>query len=319
MNKILTIAIPTYNGSNVISDAIESVISNIGEYEDYIEILIVDNGSIDKTNEIVMNYIKQYEHLIRYFRNDVNIGYDKNIDRLFDLANGQYVKILADDDCLMKSSIKKLFTLFEQFPEVSLFQSNFIIYDFSMKNILNTIVMNKNKNIYCKNIQQFLDTCYGRYGQVSTLVIKRNDWLKYDRIPGIGTNYIHVYMTLNLVVDYPSYVISEPLVQVREGSPNFETNVSNIILVPLGVIKILNYFIDNGVHKISLKKLLFKQQVYILKKIIQGKVLGMENFKFIFQEIYKFNKHSIFFWCIMLPILLVPAIVYKTIFSFKRW
>lgn len=93
---VVSVVIPTYNGSKYIWRAIESVLMQ--NFSDY-EIVISDNSSTDSTKEVVLEYAKRHRGKIKYFRNDKNIGYPANLRKLiYELSQGQYIAILCDDD-----------------------------------------------------------------------------------------------------------------------------------------------------------------------------------------------------------------------------
>ena len=70
----LTIAIPTYNGEKTIENLLDSLIMQCDES---VELLIVDNCSMDNTPNIINKYKNDYSKL-KYVRNDENIGPDAN-------------------------------------------------------------------------------------------------------------------------------------------------------------------------------------------------------------------------------------------------
>ncbi len=100
---LVTVAIPTYNRSKSIGQALESVLS-----QDYpnIEIFVSDNCSDDDTPELIEKYQK-YDK-IRYTRQPTNIGLLANWNYCLDAARGQYYLILSDDDCLEPDAISTL-------------------------------------------------------------------------------------------------------------------------------------------------------------------------------------------------------------------
>ena len=56
-----------YNVENYISDAIESLINQSFGFESNVELILVDDGSTDKTSEICLSYVKNYPDNIKYF------------------------------------------------------------------------------------------------------------------------------------------------------------------------------------------------------------------------------------------------------------
>ena len=43
-------------------------------------------------------YMESYPNVIQYYRNEVNIGFDRNVDLVVKRATGKFVWILSDDD-----------------------------------------------------------------------------------------------------------------------------------------------------------------------------------------------------------------------------
>lgn len=136
----VSVCIPTYNTANYIGQAIESVLMQT--YNDY-EIVVSDNASEDNTKEIVNSF---HDSRIRYFRNEENLGYSKNVRKLiYTLANGEYGVILcADDYWICKDLIKEAVKQLETNDNVGVvFSDTEVRYDGYRKKIIDS----KNKGI----------------------------------------------------------------------------------------------------------------------------------------------------------------------------
>lgn len=106
----VSIGLPVYNGENYLREALDSLLSQ--SYENF-ELIIGDNASTDKTENICKSYAKK-DQRIRYLRHEINIGAAANYNYLFELATGDYFKWAAHDDVCspnyLKSCVKKLDT-----------------------------------------------------------------------------------------------------------------------------------------------------------------------------------------------------------------
>lgn len=95
MNKIVSIIIPVYNIENYISKCIESVISQ--SYKD-LEIILVDDGSTDDSNNICQHYAKEDDR-IKVIQQD-NSGVSSARNKGLACAKGDYVMFVDGDDAI---------------------------------------------------------------------------------------------------------------------------------------------------------------------------------------------------------------------------
>jgi glycosyltransferase involved in cell wall biosynthesis len=102
-NPKVSIGIPVYNGEKYLPQAIESVLAQT--FHNF-ELIITDNCSTDRTQEICEAYAAQDER-VRYIRNEENLGAGPNFNRVFELAKGEYFQWLAADDVLMPTVLEK--------------------------------------------------------------------------------------------------------------------------------------------------------------------------------------------------------------------
>lgn len=110
MNKriLLSISIPTFNRSSYLSDTLEQIYSELLACVSIdIEVLVSDNASQDDTALVIQSFIQKGLD-IRYVQNFENIGSDANIAQCFNLALGEYVLILGDDDLFVGGALKNL-------------------------------------------------------------------------------------------------------------------------------------------------------------------------------------------------------------------
>ena len=97
-NPKITIAIPTYKRNHLIKNALDSAL-NQKKFDNY-EVIIVDNDD-DFNNKELKKILKEYNNeKISYYKNNKNIGMFGNWNRCIELAKGEYISILNDDDWL---------------------------------------------------------------------------------------------------------------------------------------------------------------------------------------------------------------------------
>jgi glycosyltransferase involved in cell wall biosynthesis len=91
---LVSIGLPIYNGEKFLREALDSLLSQT--FENF-ELIISDNASTDKTEEICRKYADK-DRRIRYYRNEENIGAARNFNRVFEISTGKYFKWAAHDD-----------------------------------------------------------------------------------------------------------------------------------------------------------------------------------------------------------------------------
>ncbi|PIE92532.1 hypothetical protein CO726_26165 [Bacillus fungorum] len=102
---LVSILIPTYNRPLYFELALQSVLNQT--YPN-IEIIIGDDSTNDKTKKLVEDKYLPFYKNIRYIKNDENVGQFKNDIMLFNLANGEYINYLMDDDLYTEKKIEKM-------------------------------------------------------------------------------------------------------------------------------------------------------------------------------------------------------------------
>lgn len=71
----LSIIIPMYNLEKYIAKCLDSIISQIDEN---IEIILIDDGSSDKTKEICLTYGKEYEQIKYFYQENAGVSVARN-------------------------------------------------------------------------------------------------------------------------------------------------------------------------------------------------------------------------------------------------
>ena len=93
---LLSICIPTYNRCDKVLSLLRFVMEEVKPASD-IEVIVSDNCSTDNTQTVLNEYVQDKE-MIHYSRNSDNLGLIGNLHRLVELAHGQYVWFMGDDD-----------------------------------------------------------------------------------------------------------------------------------------------------------------------------------------------------------------------------
>lgn len=105
---LVSVVMPVYNGEKYIQKAVDSVLAQ----EVSLELIVIDDGSTDRTEEVLEKY-KNYEE-IRFLKNKKNTGVSGSRNRGVKEARGTYVAFLDADDWWEKDKLKKQIALLEK-------------------------------------------------------------------------------------------------------------------------------------------------------------------------------------------------------------
>jgi glycosyltransferase involved in cell wall biosynthesis len=124
-NPFVSIVIPVYNGSNYVREAIDSALAQT--YKN-IEIIVVNDGSTDNTEEIV----KSYGNKLRYFKKK-NGGVSTALNLGIEKSKGEYISWLSHDDVYYPNKIEKqvneLTKLNKNKRDKTILYSNWVLID----------------------------------------------------------------------------------------------------------------------------------------------------------------------------------------------
>lgn len=105
MSKLLTISIAAYNVEKTIGECLDSFLQS--RYFDELEILVINDGSHDRTADIVSMYEKEYPQSIRLI-NKVNGGHGSTLNTSLKVATGEFYKAVDGDDWVNSIELDKL-------------------------------------------------------------------------------------------------------------------------------------------------------------------------------------------------------------------
>ena len=102
---LITIIVPVYNTEKYLKECLDSIVSQ--SIEEAFEILVVDDGSKDRSADIIKYYEKKYKGIIRgiYQKNQ---GQSAARNHALEVATGEYLIFIDSDDYIGKNYIKKL-------------------------------------------------------------------------------------------------------------------------------------------------------------------------------------------------------------------
>lgn len=159
----ISVIIPVYNSEKTIIKCIDSAIHQTYPIH---EIIIIDDGSTDNTNLIILDYIKNNYIKNIHLYNQVNSGPSSARNFGINKSNGDWIAFLDSDDIWLVDKIEIQILYSIKYPDISLISTQ--LYPFKNK---------KNKEFQYISFRQLLikNTIY-----TSTVLVKKDVISKYE-------------------------------------------------------------------------------------------------------------------------------------------
>lgn len=122
-NPFFSIIIPTYNRVEFLRIAIESVLQQT--FDNY-ELIIIDDGSTDKTKEMIQGYYPDNKKLSYFYQN--NQGVSKARNQGIERSKGKFIAFLDSDDRFCRQKLEISYAYIKNNPQYKIFHTQEIWY-----------------------------------------------------------------------------------------------------------------------------------------------------------------------------------------------
>lgn len=172
--SLVTIITPCYNGETFLDGYFRSILA---QTYSPIELILVNDGSTDRTEEIALSYRSALEakEIVFKYLYQPNGGQAKAMNTGFREMTGEYLIWPDSDDLLTPDSIEKRVAFFEAHPEYAFLRSNGYFFDFETGRPLRRVSDKENRfheEIFLDMILEETYCCCGCY-MVRTSALKK--------------------------------------------------------------------------------------------------------------------------------------------------
>jgi glycosyltransferase involved in cell wall biosynthesis len=312
-----SVMIPVYNMDKTIKETIESVLNQA--YKNF-EIIVQDNSSSDNTSGVVKLF---NDSRIKYFRNDTNIGYARNLIAGRKNCQGDILYFLGADDILSENALLETAEAFLLDDDIGAVTRPYLFFQEDINvpvRITPRLNSEKNEIIYIKDYKKAIYAMHNEIlGQLSGLAF-RMKYLKDSFFTRENDWIAHGYPFANIFKNHPVIFLKNYQLAVRIGynSIRQKGNTCYKVSPTKRWVDMLNEtFYEEEYQE-------FKN--YFIKKIIASNYIGLIQircyscFRFLLREVgyllrYKWsNIFNLKFWffsfgCIVMPKLVLARMV----------
>lgn len=205
----LSVVFPNYNHAWFLPEQLNSMLRQSYRPK---EIIIIDDASTDNSVEVIEGFVRK-EPRIQLIRNENNMGVVWNINRLIEMASGDYIYLSAADDMVLPGFFEKSMALLAKYPEAGLCSAVGRSIDKDGNDLgIRAFPVISNRPCFCSPAQVQRKLCrYGHWFSISSMIIKR-EALIYEgcQIAELGS-FADTFAALVIALRYGACYIPEPM------------------------------------------------------------------------------------------------------------
>lgn len=269
----VSVIIPTYNRTRFISEAVESVLAQT--YSDY-EILVVDDGSIDNTKDVLLPY---QDKVIYIYQKNQGVSAARNTG--IRNSKGKYIAFLDSDDMWLPEKLEKQVEILDKYPDISMVYSNISYCDEKGRYIRTASKANMFQSGHIpEKVLLWKVNC----GYLQTWLIRKSC---FDEIGLLDTTFKMSEdreMSVRIAMNYNIYGLKEPLTMVRQHRPSERLGRSPAKEREYYYFKFLDHFFDKykdfQIVEMTRKKLIAGYYWYAGKNYLRDGDMAEANDRF---------------------------------------
>lgn len=100
-NPLISVIMPVYNGEKFLRQSIDSILNQT--IKDF-ELIIINDGSTDNTENIILSYD---DDRVKYIKNESNLKLIKTLNKGLNIATGKYISRMDADDIAVNTLFEK--------------------------------------------------------------------------------------------------------------------------------------------------------------------------------------------------------------------
>lgn len=287
---IVSVIMPVYNAEKYLEQTINSILNQT--FVEF-EFLIIDDGSTDKSLQIIYSFD---DPRIKVYKNDKNIGYVQTLNKLLELSKGEFIARQDNDDISLPNRIEKQVHFLNNNQEIGICGTNAFIFGNKKKKTMLPICDAEIRaymifnNPFCHPTIMFRKSIFDELGVA-----------KYDESLSPAEDYA---MWFEISKKTKLANLPEPLLRYRWHSNNTSQLKKNIQIEKANIIRrnILQFTLSTGIsteetlllNLISEPELINQNNLIPLERLLLSLLCKNTEAKFYNESILKYL--FFYFW-----------------------
>ena len=218
----ISVCIPAYNRAALLPQVLDSIVAQ--DFTDW-ECVVAEDVSREREEirAVVERYATAHPGKFRLHLNPQTLGYDGNFRNLVELARGQYVFILGNDDFVAEGALRAVHAGVQRHGEVGAVLRSYTFFVGDPSNIVQVSRYYPTERVFPPGRSAIL-ACYRRFVSVSGVVFHRDAAAAAATAEWDGLLFYQQWLVGKVLAEKPLLFLPEILAHFRRGgTPEFGT------------------------------------------------------------------------------------------------
>jgi len=224
----LSVCITTRNRREALEQTLASVLGQMPN--EGMEVVVVDGVSDDDT-PVAMRALAARDPRVRYFRETVNGGIDRDYDKAVAYARGRHCWLMADDDLFLPGAVDRVLAALTNDPALVVVDAE--VRDARLAKVLQAsrLALPADVVLGPTEHEKLFATTVNHLSFIGGTIIRRSLWLSRDRESYIGTFFIHVGVIFQAPLPGHAVLLANPGIAIRYGVASWSSRSFEIFSV----------------------------------------------------------------------------------------
>lgn len=195
---MVSVIVPVYNLENYIYECIDSLVNQQTDFN--FEVIVIDDASTDRSFHILQELKNNYPEILSVYKNNVNMGLAKTMQRLLSLTCGKYIAYIDGDDLALPGKLQKQADYLNSHKNCSIVYHESDVFNSKTNKTLWTYTKDYYNRSYIPqqaNVEHVIR--YGCFMHASTVMVRKHN----NMVEAVSNNNVilhdHSWHVLNLI------------------------------------------------------------------------------------------------------------------------
>lgn len=215
-----SVCIPAYKRARHLAPMLDSILGQ--DYEDF-EIVLCEDCSPEREAiaAIADDYNQRYPGKLRFFLNELNLGYDANVRNLVEKAAGEYCFFMGNDDLMCGAALRTASDVIDRHENVGVVLRSYAWFDDTPDRLAAEVRYFAEERVFPPG-PEAIGVCFRRSGVLSGYIVHRDSAKQFATSQFDGSLYYQMYLTANVLVTRSAVFTPALLVLCRNSElPDF--------------------------------------------------------------------------------------------------